>query len=149
MKKGKTCKLNGFTRLKSTYGTVDSRTFKSLYLNIQSWVTPKKNVENWSRVINILNRELKETIGDFLDLNLFQSTFICDLDLRTSGLVMGKKSFMNLEITFFVNKNVEFKSLTLKKHLQDITSFINSHNFSQNIYFDFEKTKKTKTIETT
>jgi hypothetical protein len=62
---------------------------------------------------------------------------------------MGKKSFMNLEITFFVNKNVEFKSLILKKHLQDITSFINSHNFSQNIYFDFEKTKKTKTIETT
>jgi len=147
MKKGKTCKLNGFTRLKSTYGTVDSKTFKSLYLNIQSWVTPQKSVENWSRVVNILNREIKETINEILDLTLLQPKFILDLDLRTSGLVVGKKSFMNLEITFFVAKNVEFKSTLLKTHLQNLTSFINSHNFTKNTYFKFEKTKKLKTID--
>lgn len=147
MKKGKTCKLNGFTRLKSTYGTVDSKTFKSLYLNIQSWVTPQKSVENWSRVINILNREIKETINEILDLTLLQPKFILDLDLRTSGLVVGKKSFMNLEITFFVAKNIEFKSTLLKTHLQNLTSLINSHNFTKNTYFKFEKTKKLKTID--
>jgi Fe-S cluster assembly ATPase SufC len=147
MKKGKTCKLNGFTRLKSTYGTVDSKTFKSLYLNIQSWVTPQKSVENWSRVVNILNREIKETINEILDLTLLQPKFILDLDLRTSGLVVGKKSFMNLEITFFVAKNIEFKSTLLKTHLQNLTSLINSHNFTKNTYFKFEKTKKLKTID--
>jgi len=147
MKKGKTCKLNGFTRLKSTYGTVDSKTFKSLYLNIQSWVTPQKSVENWSRVVNILNREIKETINEILDLTLLQPKFILDLDLRTSGLVVGKKSFMNLEITFFVAKNIEFKSTLLKTHLQNLTSLINSHNFTKNTYFKFEKAKKLKTID--
>ena len=147
MKKGKTCKLNGFTRLKSTYGTVDSKTFKSLYLNIQSWVTPQKSVENWSRVVNFLNREIKETINEILDLTLLQPKFILDLDLRTSGLVVGKKSFMNLEITFFVAKNIEFKSTLLKTHLQNLTSLINSHNFTKNTYFKFEKTKKLKTID--
>jgi len=147
MKKGKTCKLNGFTRLKSTYGTVDSKTFKSLYLNIQSWVTPQKSVENWSRVVNILNREIKETINEILDLTLLQPKFILDLDLRTSGLIVGKKSFMNLEITFFVAKNIEFKSTLLKTHLQNLTSLINSHNFTKNTYFKFEKTKKLKTID--
>ena len=147
MKKGKTCKLNGFTRLKSTYGTVDSKTFKSLYLNIQSWVTPQKSVENWSRVVNIMNREIKETINEILDLTLLQPKFILDLDLRTSGLVVGKKSFMNLEITFFVAKNIEFKSTLLKTHLQNLTSLINSHNFTKNTYFKFEKTKKLKTID--
>ena len=147
MKKGKTSKLNGFTKVKTSYGTVDSRTFKSLYLNIQSWVTPKKNVENWSKVVSILNKEIKETITDNLDFNLLQSKFISDLDLRTSGLVVGKKSFMNLEITFFVNKNLEFKSLILKNHMQHMTSNIISHNFTQNHYFEFEKTKKLKTIE--
>lgn len=147
MKKGKTCKLNGFTKLKSTYGTVDSKTFKSLYLNIQSWVTPQKSVENWSRVVNILNREIKETINEILDLTLLQPKFILDLDLRTSGLVVGKKSFMNLEITFFVAKNIEFKSTLLKTHLQNLTSLINSHNFTKNTYFKFEKTKKLKTID--
>lgn len=147
MKKGKTCKLKGFTRLKSTYGTVDSKTFKSLYLNIQSWVTPQKSVENWSRVVNILNREIKETINEILDPTLLQPKFILDLDLRTSGLVVGKKSFMNLEITFFVAKNIEFKSTLLKNHLQNLTSLINSHNFTKNNYFKFEKTKKLKTID--
>lgn len=147
MKKGKTCKLNGFTRLKSTYGTVDSKTFKSLYLNIQSWVTPQRSVENWSRVVNILSREIKETINEFLDTSLLQPKFILDLDLRTSGLVVGKKSFMNLEITFFVEKNVEFKSVTLRTHLQNLTSIINSVNFTKNKNFEFEKTKKLKTID--
>jgi hypothetical protein len=147
MKKGKTCKLNGFTKLKSTYGTVDSKTFKSLYLNIQSWVTPQRSVENWSRVVNILSREIKETINEFLDTSLLQPKFILDLDLRTSGLVVGKKSFMNLEITFFVEKNVEFKSVTLRTHLQNLTSIINSVNFTKNKNFEFEKTKKLKTID--
>jgi hypothetical protein len=147
MKKGKTCKLNGFTKLKSTYGTVDSKTFKSLYLNIQSWVTPQRSVENWSRVVNILSREIKETINEFLDTSLLQPKFILDLDLRTSGLVVGKKSFMNLEITFFVEKNVEFKSVALRTHLQNLTSIINSVNFTKNKNFEFEKTKKLKTID--
>lgn len=147
MKKGKTCKLNGFTKLKSTYGTVDSKTFKSLYLNIQSWVTPQRSVENWSRVVNILSREIKETINEFLDTSLLQPKFILDLDLRTSGLVVGKKSFMNLEITFFVEKNVEFKSVSLRTHLQNLTSIINSVNFTKNKNFEFEKTKKLKTID--
>ena len=147
MKKGKTCKLNGFTRLKSTYGTVDSKTFKSLYLNIHSWVTPQKSVENWSRVVNILNREIKETINEILDSTLLQPKFILDLDLRTSGLAVGKKSFMNLEITFFIAKNIEFKSTLLRTHLQNLTSIINSHNFTKNTYFKFEKTKKLKTID--
>lgn len=147
MKKGKTCKLNGFTKLKSTYGTVDSKTFKSLYLNIQSWVTPQRSVENWSRVVNLLSREIKETINEFLDTSLLQPKFILDLDLRTSGLVVGKKSFMNLEITFFVEKNIEFKSASLRTHLQNLTSIINSVNFTKNKNFEFEKTKKLKTID--
>jgi len=126
---------------------VDSKTFKSLYLNIQSWVTPQKNVDNWSRIVNFLNREIKETINEFLDTTLLQPKFILDLDLRTSGLVTGKKSFMNLEITFFVAKNVEFKSSSLRNHLQNLTSIINSENFTKNNYFKFEKTKKLKTID--
>jgi len=149
MKKGKTCKLNGFTRVKSTYGTVDSKVFKSLYLNIQSWVTPQKSTDNWVRVINSLNREIKETINEYLNISLLKPKFIVDLDLRTSGLLVGKKSFMNLEITFFVENNIEFKSSLLRSHLQNLTSIINYENFSKNNYFKFDKTKKTKTIETT
>jgi hypothetical protein len=42
MKKGKTSKIQGFKLAKVIYGTVDSVNFKSLYLNIQTWVEPKQ-----------------------------------------------------------------------------------------------------------
>ena len=96
-----------------------------------------------------MNREIKETINEYLNISLLKPKFIVDLDLRTSGLLVGKKSFMNLEITFFVENNIEFKSSLLRSHLQNLTSIINYENFSKNNYFKFDKAKKTKTIETT
>lgn len=51
MKKGKSVKMNVSTSFKSMYGTVDSKNLKSLYINIQSWVSPKTELENWNRVV--------------------------------------------------------------------------------------------------
>jgi hypothetical protein len=51
MKKGKSVKLNLFNPIKSVYGTVDSKNLKSVYINIQSWVTPKEEYDNWNRVV--------------------------------------------------------------------------------------------------
>jgi hypothetical protein len=49
---------------------------------------------------------------------MFDDKFIVDLDLRTSGLHLKKKSFMNLEINLFLNEPIDFKSLKLKKTLK-------------------------------
>jgi hypothetical protein len=46
MKKGKTSRIAGFPEAKITYGTVDSKNLKSVYLNLQSWVNPKDEYEN-------------------------------------------------------------------------------------------------------
>lgn len=54
MKKGKTSKITGFKTAKVVYGTVDSINFKSLYLNIQTWVEPIKDSENWNRIVQNL-----------------------------------------------------------------------------------------------
>ena len=51
MKKGKSVKLNLYNPIKSSYGTVDSKNLKSIYINIQSWVTPKFEHDNWNRVV--------------------------------------------------------------------------------------------------
>ena len=102
MKKGKTTKINGFRTSKVHYGTVDSKEFKSLYLNLQTWVEPKDDYENWNRIVLNMNRAIKHSIHDNLDKNLFDEKFIVDLDLRTSGLNLKKKSFMNLEINLFL-----------------------------------------------
>jgi hypothetical protein len=141
MKKGKTEKLIGFKTSKVHYGTVDSKNFKSLYLNIQTWVEPKKDSENWTRVVSNVSRAIKHSIYNRLDQNLFNQNFIVDLDLRTSGIQVKKKSFMNLEITLFLNDEIDFKSLILKKELKKLTKDIYSDVLINHEYFKFYLTK--------
>ena len=62
MKKGKSVKLNLYNPIKSVYGTVDSKNLKSVYINIQSWITPKYDTENWIRIVGNLNREIKHSV---------------------------------------------------------------------------------------
>lgn len=146
MKKGKTSKIVGFKSAKVLYGTVDSINLKSIYLNIQTWVEPKKDVENWSRVVLNLSRAIKHSIYEKIKTTYFDDKFIVDLDLRSSGISTNKKSFMNLEVNFFLKENVEltFKDNIIKDSLKDITSKIFQDNFKNNQYFKFYITKNIK-----
>lgn len=145
MKKGKTSKIIGFKNTKVTYGTVDSFELKSIYLNIQTWVEPHKDSDNWNRVVLNQSRSIKHTILRSINHNLFKENFIVDLDLRHSGISLGKKSFLNLEINLFTNiDNLDFKDNSIKESLKELTKNIISSNFNKNDYFEFSITKKTK-----
>jgi len=141
MKKGKTSKINGFRTAKVSYGTVDSKEFKSLYLNIQTWVEPHKESENWNRIVLNMNRAMKHSILHSLDKTIFDNKFIVDLDLRTSGLQLKKKSFMNLEINLYLNTEIDFKSVKLKKSLKNVVKEIFNDVLNKNSYFRFYLTK--------
>jgi hypothetical protein len=145
MKKGKTAKLSGFKSSKVSYGTVDSKNLKSVYINIQTWVEPKDNYDNWTRIVLNMSRAVKHVVFNCLDRNLFDEKFIVDLDLRTSGIQYKKRSFMNLEITLYTLEEMDFKSVILKKSVKNIVSCINSDIFRKNEYFDFHISKKDKT----
>jgi hypothetical protein len=130
------------------YGTVDSINFKSLYLNLQTWVEPINEPENWTRVVLNLSRAVKHSVYETLDKELFDDSFIVDLDLRSSGLTLGKKSFMNLEINFFLNEEeLDFKSKEIKENLKTIVTRIYDENFNNNDYFNFTLTKSKKIEE--
>ena len=141
MKKGKSVKMNLSGSFKSVYGTVDSKNLKSLYINIQSWVAPKLELENWNRVVCNLSRELKHTVYESIDDSIFIKNSIVDLDLRTSGISSGKKSFFNLEINLFLDKEIDFKSVEIKDSVRKIIKNINQTNLNNNTYFDFSLTK--------
>jgi hypothetical protein len=148
MKKGKTSPIVGFKNAKVIYGTVDSINFKSVYLNIQTWVEPITESENWSRVVLNLSRAIRHTIYEILDRNIFEDNFIVDLDLRASGLVVGKKSFLNLEVNlYFKDVILDFKSKKLKDLLKKMTKEIMSSNFSNNQYFKLHLRKSNKVKE--
>lgn len=149
MKKGKTSKIKGYETSKITYGTVDSISLKSLYLNIQTWVEPKDDNDNWSRVVLNLSRQIKHSILDSLNYDIFSTNFIVDLDLRSSGINLNKKSFMNLEINFYLKKtSLDFKSLELQTELIKIINNIHENIFYPNKYFTFHLTKSKNKQET-
>jgi hypothetical protein len=141
MKKGKNVKLVLFDNIKSSYGTVDAKELKSVYINIQSWVIPKKITSNWDRVVSCVKREMKYTISEHLNQDTFKDHFIIDLDLRTSGIQSGKKSFFNLEITLYNKDSVQFKSNELKENIKLLIKELFHYNISNNKYFDFSKSK--------
>jgi hypothetical protein len=143
MKKGKSVKLNLYNPIKSVYGTVDSKNLKSVYINIQSWVTPKKEYDNWNRVVSNLGREIKHSVFESINQKLFQEKSIVDLDLRTSGISHGKKSFFNLEINLYTNSELDFKSIEIKDSVKIIVKSIFRNNIQQNKYFEFSTSKKT------
>ena len=119
MKKGKTVKLNGYKSFKSSYGTIDSTNLKSIFINIQTWVEPKEDFENWNRVILNMTRKFKHSILENINKQTFDTNFIVDLDLRISGLQLKKKSFMSLEVNLFVLEPIDFKSIKLKKQIKN------------------------------
>lgn len=142
MKKGKSVKLKLFSPIKTSYGTVDSKNLKSLYINIQSWVTPKYETENWNRVVCNLSREIKHSVFNSIDQTLFIEKSIVDLDLRTSGISSGKKSFFNLEVNLYVKSQMDFKSKEVKDSVKNIVKSIYQNNISNNNHFVFSISKK-------
>jgi hypothetical protein len=142
MKKGKTTKLSGYRTFKSHYGTIDAQNLKSIYINIQTWVEPKDEVENWNRVVLNMTRSVKHCVLEHLNKEVFDTKFIVDLDLRTSGLQLKKKSFMNLEINLFLIEPMDFKSPRLKKYVKNLIKEIYGDTMNKNKYFKFYLTKK-------
>jgi|TARA_R110001583_G_scaffold101681_5_gene248131 hypothetical protein len=129
---------------RTSYGTVDSSTLKSLYLNLSTWIEPLEEVDNWDRPIkkfkymidNLIHRELKDTE--------FKQKAIVDLDLRASGMRLGKRSFMRCEVTMFLNSRNKhnIKSIILSKTINDITKKVINGPLSTTKSFKFHKKKK-------
>ena len=142
MKKGKSVKLNLYNPIKSVYGTVDSKNLKSVYINIQSWITPKYETENWIRIVGNLNREIKHSVFNSINQKIFQEKSIVDLDLRTSGISHGKKSFFNLEVNLFTISELDFKSNEIKDSVKQIVRNIFKNNINENKHFEFSNSKK-------
>ena len=141
MKKGKTSKINGFRTFKSQYGTIDSQNLKSIYVNIQTWVEPKDEVENWDRVVLNMTRSVKHSVYEHINKEIFDDKFIVDLDLRTSGIQLKKKSFMNIEANLYLKQHMDFKSPTLKKVVKNLIKDIYGDVLNKNKYFKFYLTK--------
>jgi len=144
IKQGREVRTDISDVFRTSYGTVDVSTMKSVYLNLSSWVEPLYDNDNWGKAItkfkynidNLIHRELRET--------RLKKKAIVDLDLRCSGMRKGKRSFMRCEVTMFTDdKNKpEIKSKELSIPLNHITNMIINETLIPVEGFKFHRTKK-------
>jgi hypothetical protein len=133
-----------FKDAKCYFGSVNTTELKSIYLVLQTWVTPKVEKENWNVTVGSITRTIKHKILEISNKNLFKDHFIVDMDLRTSGIRLKKSSFLNLEITFFTKQDVDFKSNEISEELIKIINKIYNEVLSDSKYFtiQYAKTKE-------
>ena len=143
MGRGKEILLQEDDRFLIKIGTIDNRDPKSIFLTISSWTRPKRQEENYERIISNLRKKIKQRIFDDGEKNMFDPyRTIVDLDLRSSGISTSKKSFMFCEITMFQNENkLSIKSEPILDYFKWVSNNLIEDVFNQDSIFEFKKTK--------
>lgn len=143
MSRGKEILLDENEKFLIKIGTIDSKNPKSIFLTISSWTTPKREEINYERMVSNLRKKIKQKIYDIQDEKLFSpNRTIVDLDLRSSGISLNKKSFMFCEITMFQNDLLPIKSDPLMGYFKNITNRLIRDVFNEDCSFEFNKSKK-------
>ena len=147
MKSGKQIRMETNKNYNITYGCVDNKNPKSVFINITAWVEPlSEDEENYNKIIKSLNKKIRQTIYNFLSDNnttsFIKDKTIVDLDLRESGIKFGKRSFMSCEITLFQNEDNSINSDIVKKGLNLISNLVIDEIFENDEDFKYHKRKQ-------
>ena len=141
MKTGKYISLGEYKDVKIGYGTVDFKNLKTIYLKFNSWVEPDNDTDDFDSVINKTRRNIKEIVYN-LNCEYFKPQSIVDLDIRTKGIKLNKRSFMNLEITLYVEKPFDVKSKPIKLIIKGLIQDVIDKSLTNKNLFNFYTNKK-------
>jgi len=146
MKIGKELKMNNFKNYNIVFGSVNNRHPKAVYINVSAWADPQsEDYENYTRIIRELNKRVKQSLYNIFmsddETEFLKDRTIVDLDIRESGIRYGKRSFMNCEITLFLNTEIPVNSERMKPMLDDVMDKVINSTFEDNKYFKFYKKK--------
>mgnify|MGYP003652240991 FL=1 len=145
MKLGKEIKLNLLPNYKTKVGTVNNKQSKSIYINLSAWgeINDINQNTNYDSVVSGLRKKIKQNINSNVDKELFHNDkYIVDLDMRTSGFVNTKRSFMSCEITLYQKQGLPINQPNLLESSKSIIHDIVNSCLDNNSYFTFYKTKK-------
>jgi hypothetical protein len=141
MKTGKFITLGYYGNVKIGYGTVDHKNLKTIYIKLNSWVEPENESSEFEDLLSKAKRKIKLRIYN-LRTDLFKRESIVDLDVRTKGIKMGKKSFLNLEITLFTEKYFDIRTKEMKSIIKSLIKDIIDDDLDNKNLFNFSKNKK-------
>ena len=138
-------KLELVPNYKTKIGTVNNKESKSIYINLTAWgeINDINEKTNYDSVVSGLRKKIKQNINTNVNKELFHNDkYIVDLDMRTSGFVNTKRSFMSCEITLYQKKGLPINQPILVESSKTIIHEIVNNCLDNNSYFTFYKTKK-------
>ena len=145
MKVGKELKLNLLNNYKTKIGTVNNKESKSLYINLSAWgeINNIDENTNYESVLRNLRKKIKQNLNNKLNKEIFHNNkYIVDLDMRSSGFVTTKRSFMSCEITLYQKKGLPINQTNLLDESKKLIYDVANNCLDNNNYFTFYKTKK-------
>lgn len=146
MKTGKELKIKKYKNYNVVFGSVNNKTSKAVYINISSWAEPLIESDvNYTRVIKDLNKKIKQIIFNHLSYrvnnNFIKNNTIVDFDIRESGIRFGKRSFINCEITLYLDQEISINSEEMKFDLDEITNMVIKNVYENDKTFKFHSKK--------
>jgi hypothetical protein len=141
MKNGKFINLGYHEDIKIGFGTIDFKNLKTIYIKFNSWLLPSDVGDDFDAIISQTRRQIKEIIRNKKN-NFFRPQSIVDLDIKTKGIKLNKKSFMNLEITLYTYNHIDIKDKLVKEYVKSLCFDIIDLGLINKNLFNFYKTKK-------
>lgn len=141
MKRGKEIKLTEYENYRVNVGTVDTKDNTSIYLTLSGWGSTIKEHGNYIKVLDRIKRDISKTISKITQKTFNSDLIIVDFDMRESGIRVGKKSFMNCNVTLFQNKKLKFIDSQLHLDINLIITTIIDEVLDTNQYFNFKTNK--------
>lgn len=143
--RGKEFKLELFDNFNVLIGTVDNKNTVAVYIKLSAWAEPTIGDEeiNYTSVIRKLDKAVRSHTFKNLNIDNFHNELtIVDLDLRESGIIFTKKSFISCELTLFQKGNYQINSEFMTEELTKISKDLIDNVFDKNEYFKFHQKKK-------
>lgn len=146
MKTGKELKVTKHKNYNISFGSINNKHSKAAYINLSTWAEPiEENVVSYSRVIKDINKKIKQglynSFNNEFETQILKDRTIVDLDIRESGIKFGKRSFMNCEITLFMDSEIPVNSEQMREKLDNVISMVVNSIFEPNKTFNFHKKK--------
>jgi hypothetical protein len=145
MKLGKEIKLDLLDNYKTKIGTVNNKESKSLYINLCAWGQLSELDENlnYDYYLRNVRKKIKQKLNNSLNKDLFHNhKYMVDLDMRTSGLSIEKRSFMSCEITLYQKKYLPLNKPRIVDNTKQIIKDVVTDCLENNSIFTFHRTKK-------
>ncbi len=133
-----------------TIGTMDKKYPNQIYIDINGYMTPEEDKNNYEDELNKINNLLTKEFNSFIKKNYksFEDNAICIFDTAKKRMTYDKKSYFSLQIFVklkngFVEKNNSSFSKLIKT--SEMMTLMNNNDLSEVFYkngFNLSKTKR-------